>query len=133
MINAFGDLLSYSAFSPLILRVALGLFFIYFSIKKFKNTEQASGFFESINFKPGKFFSVVFALLEGVGGLLLVIGLWTQIVVLIFAAILLGTLFIKWRAPEKLPGSIGYYFLLFIIAISLIFTGAGFLAFDLPL
>jgi uncharacterized membrane protein YphA (DoxX/SURF4 family) len=70
---------------------------------------------------------------QGLIGLLLIVGLWTQIVALlsgVYLAFLIGN---KVSKKAFLTDGINYYLILFIMAVSLLFTGAGFIAFDYPL
>ncbi len=117
MLNPFPTLLAFSLFAPLLLRIVVGCTFIHFGTKnlKLKDYKRALGYIEMI------------------GGLLLIIGLFTQIVALIFT-IYLGLLLIdKMHKKNFLTDGVNYYLILFVICLSLIITGAGFLAIDLPL
>lgn len=114
MFSILPPLLSFSSLAPLLLRITLGLVFIFWSIKKFKNEKVVS-------------------ILEGIIGATLFIGFATQLVALIAAIILGYKLVRKILAKSFFTDGVNYYFILFIISISLIVTGAGFVAFDLPL
>ena len=134
MLSIFPDLLTYNLLAPLILRVTLGLLFIslgYLELTREQNRWRI--IFETIRFKPAAFWTKLFGVIEIVGGALLVIGLFTQIAALLFALISLAECYIENRAPVVLKRNIVFYVLIFVIALSLLFTGAGFLAFDLPL
>jgi len=114
MFSIFPPLLSYSGFAPFLLRLTLGAVLGVWAYKNFKTDKKLS-------------------ILEGILGALLVLGLFTQLASLV-TAILLGTrLFSKIRSKTFLTDGVNYYLILFIISICLIFTGAGYLAFDLPL
>ncbi len=114
MFSIFPPLLSYSGFAPLLLRLTLGLVLVLWAYGKYKT-----------NIKT--------AALEGVLSVLLIVGLYTQLAAL-FTAILLGVrLFGKVKAKAFLTDGVNYFLILFIISICLIFTGAGYFAFDLPL
>lgn len=76
-----------------------------------------------------KFLCVV----EIIGGGLLIIGMFTQIVALIFVLILGVALIQKMRHGTFLSDGVNYYLILFVIALSLLFSGAGFFAVDYPL
>ncbi len=114
MFSIFPPLLSFSSLAPLLLRITLGLVFIFWSINKFKNEKVVS-------------------ILEGIIGATLFIGFATQLVALIAAIILGYKLVRKILAKSFFTDGVNYYFILFIISVSLIVTGAGFIAFDLPL
>jgi uncharacterized membrane protein YphA (DoxX/SURF4 family) len=59
--------------------------------------------------------------------------LWTQLAALLNAVILVIKLGIKAREKKLLSDGINYYILLLAMAVSLLFTGPGLFAFDLPL
>lgn len=134
MLNVFPDLLTYGLFAPFILRVALGLLFInlgYLELTKEQN--RWVRVFEVIRFRPAMFWVKAVGIIEIVGGLLLVLGLFTQATALLFAIISLAECYIEKRAPVVLNRNIIFYAFLFVISLSLLFSGAGFWAFDLPL
>lgn len=81
-----------------ILRVVLGLLFIIHGYPKlFKNFNGFAGWLNSIGLKPGKFWALVAGAVEFFGGLLLIIGLWTQVVGLLIAVQMLVAMWkVKW-------------------------------------
>lgn len=120
MLSAFPYLLSYERLAPLLIRVALGAVFMFSAYKTF--TDKTA----SANRK-------IVGIIEGVSGILMVIGLWTQIAALVAAVDLLIRLVSKITKRAFLTDGINYYLLLLVMALCLLVTGAGFLAFDLPL
>ncbi len=145
MLSVFPDLLAFGLLAPLLLRVALGLMFVRFGLHKLgRGRADKSAFFDSMGWKPGNYFAFGFGIIELATGVLLVVGLYTQIAALITIIILLGALIIKTsplRRPAEEAGKHalgiesgkGFLALLFIISLSLLVSGAGFFAFDLPL
>jgi len=121
-VSLFPSLLTYSQVAPLIIRAALGITLIYAGYQKIKGRGTSSG----SN-------SVIYGVAEIAIALFLVIGLFTQLAALLNAVILVIKLGFKAREGKFLSDGINYYILLLTMAISLMFTGAGFLAFDLPL
>ena len=120
--------------APFILRLTLGSIFILFGhAKLFKNRAAKIEFFEKIHFRPGNTYATLFGSLEMLIGILLVLGLYTQFASLLAVLILIGAIIIKCRRPELLPGETMLFTALLAIAVSLLFSGAGFLAFDLRL
>lgn len=83
--------------------------------------------------KPGLVYVFVIGIVEMIAGIFLVAGFLTQIAALVVVIILLGALYLKKKYPTSFESSSGYLFLCLVIALSLLFTGPGFLAFDLPL
>jgi uncharacterized membrane protein YphA (DoxX/SURF4 family) len=121
-LSLFPVLLSYQQLSPFIIRIVLGVTLAYFGYHKILGSGKSSG----SNSK-------VYGIVELVVALFLVIGLWTQLAALINAVILLIKLGWKIKERKFLTDGVNYYILLLVMAISLIFTGAGFLAIDYPL
>lgn len=82
----------------LILRVALGILFVAHGYPKlFKNFGQFAGWLDSMGFKPGKFWALVAGAVEFFGGIMLVLGLWVQVVgILISIQMLVAMWKAKW-------------------------------------
>jgi len=134
VLNPFPELLYLSAFAPLILRVVLGLIFIDLGFLKFKGERSRwLSSFETLNIRPADLFLPIYALLQIVGGFLLIIGLWTQVAALVFVIFTGLELAVEWRMKEILKRDLVFYLLLFVISLSLFITGAGKFAFDIPL
>jgi uncharacterized membrane protein YphA (DoxX/SURF4 family) len=117
MLNPFPELLYLTPLAPFLLRVLLGITFIYFGYERLTKS------------KTEKSLAVVKILV----GILFVIGLYTQIASLLAICILGFRLVQKIRHKAFLSAGVNYYLILFVIALSLLFTGAGAWAFDLPL
>ena len=134
MLNPFPELLSFSLLGPFVLRVVLGLIFIDLGILKFRG-EKARWLasFETLNIHPADLMLAIYALLQIVGGVFLIAGFWTQVAALVLAVFSGIELGIEWRAREVLKRDLVFYLLLFVISVSLLFTGAGAFAFDIPL
>ena len=115
----FPFLLQYRDFAPFIIRVILGLTLLYFGFKKTEGLGQSSG----SNSK-------IFGYLEIVVAIFIVVGLFTQLAVLMNAIILLIKIIDKIREKKFLNEGVNYYLLLFVMALSLIFSGSGILALD---
>ena len=75
----------------LILRVFLGLSFFIHGLSKFQNgIDNTAGWFESIGI-PG-FMGYVVAIIELIGGVLLIIGLGTRYIAALFVFIMIGAI-----------------------------------------
>ena len=134
ILNTFPDLLTFSMFSPLILRVILGLIVInlgYLKLDKEKNLWQQ--LFETINIHPSRIFVKVLAFIEIVGGIMLVIGSYTQLTAIIFSILFFCEAVLEYRESSLERRNLIFYVLMFAISLSLVFLGAGAFAFDLPL
>jgi uncharacterized membrane protein YphA (DoxX/SURF4 family) len=119
MLSLFPSLLTYEMLAPFILRLTLGGILFYWAYKRMKT--KSSGKLMALGF------------LEGIVSLLLIIGLFTQAAALITLVILIVKLFKKIKDKAFFTNGVNYYFILFVIAVSLLFLGAGAFSFDLPL
>jgi len=134
MLNTFPTLLSFSFLAITLLRVTAGIIFVYFGLLKItKDKESKIKFFEIVHLKPAKYWLFFIAYTEIISGILITIGLLTQIASMIASIIMLITIFIKIKKPSALPNTTDFYILFFVVFFILIFTGAGAFAFDLPL
>lgn len=134
MLNLFPDLLNYALLAPFILRVVLGLIFIDLGVLKFRSEKQRwMSSFETLGLRPATLFVPLYGLLQIIGGILLFVGLWTQGAALAFVIFTGIELYIEWGAREVLKRDMVFYFLLFVISVSILLTGAGAYALDLPL
>ena len=122
MLSLFPSLLTYQLLAPFLIRLVLGITLAYFGYLKVRGKGQSSG----SN-------SPAYGYVEILIALALVIGLFTQLAALLNALILVIKLGFKTRDGKLFTDGINYYVLLLVMAVSLMFTGPGFFAFDLPL
>ena len=134
MLNSFPDLLVYSTLAPLFLRVVVGFLFLDLGILKFhKENAKWLNSFKSLSIPKPEMTVKVVGGLEIIGGILLIGGLFTQIASLSLSVLSLIAVFIEYRDPPLLKRTLVFYILLFTITLSLLFSGAGKFAFDMPL
>lgn len=134
MTNPFPELLAFGLLAPTLLRVTLAAFMLQLGGSKFiYEHKPIAEFFESLGFKPSRGYIKVLGAIELVMGGLLLIGLLTQIAAFVTAIVTFISLVVATRHPETGLRKSSDYVLLFVIAISLVFTGAGLIAIDLPL
>lgn len=134
MTNPFPELLIFSLLAPTLLRLTLGVFIILLGYSKLKDDNKGiTNFFESLGFKPSKYYVQTLAIAEIVMGVALFVGFLTQIAALVIAIITFVSLIITVRHPETGLRKSSEYALFFVISISLVLTGAGLIAIDLPL
>ncbi len=119
MLSLFPTLLAYDGFAPFLLRLVLGSIFIYWSYEKLTKRVDVR--------------TTIIGAIEFVSGGLLIIGYLTQLAALITGLILAIHLVFKIKNKSFLNNGINYYLILFIISICILISGAGFIAFDLPL
>lgn len=117
MLSLFPSLFDYSLYAPLLIRLTLGVIFLYQSRTKLRGRKKTK----------------LIGTLEVVGALLLIIGLFTQAVALIFSIMLVLFLFHKMSRRSLFSDGVNYYFLMLVLCLSLLVTGAGVYAIDLPL
>ena len=117
MVNIFPDLLAFSLLAPFIIRLFIGFYFITWgwSAMRQNDIEQQGG----KRLKQGLGF-IGFA-----SGLFVLAGAFTQVAVLVLLGLLV---YLLKTSRNRLS-----YILLFGMALSLLLSGAGIFAFDLPL
>jgi uncharacterized membrane protein YphA (DoxX/SURF4 family) len=120
MPSVFPSLFAFQLLAPFLLRITLSAVILYWTISKFKS--------QKLDTKKR-----IYNLVELIAGLSILIGAWMQIGVLAIMLILAIRLYSKFRNKELFSNGINYYFILFIIALSLLLTGPGIFAFDFPL
>lgn len=134
-VSLFPSFFDYSFLAIFMLRATLGFIFVWFAYTKiFHERSLRIAFFEKLGLRPSVFFFTLVTTLEGIAGILLVVGLFTQVAVLVTGALMILATYIKWHRPNALPfNTIEFYILLTIASFALLFLGPGALAFDLPL
>ncbi len=111
MFAIFPNILFLAPLAPLIIRVALAVVFVYCAWQHMKTRSLLAS-----------------ALIETIIATALAAGAWTQPAALL-ALFVLGTMLLQSSRPLARPT----LFLALVMCLSLILTGAGALAFDLPL
>jgi putative oxidoreductase len=134
MLNPFPELLTYSTFGPFILRLVIGLIFLNLGVLKFRGEKKRwLTSLEALAIKPADVILSIYAVIQVVGGLMLILGLYTQIAALVFVVLTGIEFYIEWMEKTILKRDIVFYLLTLAIACSLLLTGAGAFAFDIPL
>ncbi len=133
----FPQFLNYGLYGPLLLRVGLAAVFIVHGYPKlFGGLESTAQFFESIGIKPGKFWALVVGLVELVGGILLLVGLFVQLVAMLLVINMIVAIWkVKFKVGFSSPAGGGWEFdfVLLIMALTLLLLGGGAYSIDLPL
>ena len=134
-LSLFPSLFTYQLLGVFMIRVALGFTFVrlwHVGVKYHKEEQLES--LNKMGLRPAGLFAWIISFVKLVGGLLLVIGLWTQGAALATGIMMLVASVIKLYKPDLLPRhKFGFCFLLAIVSFALLFLGAGAFAFDLPL
>ena len=133
MLNPFPQLLTFGFFAPTILRIAAALILLYIGYVINRDRDR---FFE-ISFpivgKPRLWVLRAAASITILVGLSLGVGYDTQWAAILAMFIALKLFILRRYYRSIIPLSQSAYFLLFVICLSLLLTGAGALAYDLPL
>lgn len=134
MLSIFPSLLIFGIFAPFILRVTIGVYFLYTGYQHIQKeqkdiVQEATQKFGSFA-KPLVITGVLF---EIALGLLLVVGFLTQIASILGMIFVLKLLWFKNEYPHFVKNERVLYIIIFVILLSLLFTGAGAYAVDLPL
>ncbi|MFC4126301.1 DoxX family protein [Nocardia rhizosphaerae] len=87
-------------------------------------------FFTASGYPSGKFFPVLAGLSETLGGIGLILGLFTPLAAAAILGVMLNAMSVKWGAGFFLPKGIEYEVVLATAAGGLALTGAGGFAFD---
>lgn len=134
MLNPFPELLDFNILAPTLIRITIAVYFISFGWSKLtKEKVHKTTFFESIGLKPARMYVTTLGVLQLIAGVCLILGVFTQVVAIICATISLVSYIVKKRHSEMLFVHASVYALLFIMSLSLVFTGAGLPAIDWPL
>ena len=134
ILNTFPDLLTFGVLSAFILRIVLGFIAIDLGYLKLgKEKKRWQNLFELIHFHPSRYFVKIIAFVEIIGGLMILFGAYTQIIAMIFALAFFCEAILEYREDSLEVRGFPFYILMFAISLSLIFSGAGAFALDLPL
>lgn len=134
MLNPFPELLTYALLAPFILRVVAGLIFIDLGVLLFKAEKtQWVASLSAVKIPNPKSTVKIFGGIEILGGISLILGFYTQIGALVLALFTFIELYIEYKDPAILKRNLVFYIMLFSITLSLLLSGAGSLAIDLPL
>lgn len=135
MPSLFPDLFTYGFLATGIIRITLGLIFIWFAYTKyFRERRERIEFFEKLKLRPAKVFFGFVAGIELLAGIGLTVGYYTQAAALVTGILMVLATLIKNHKPSALPhNTIEFYILLAVVSFSLLFLGPGAFAFDLPL
>lgn len=134
MQSIFPYLLSWSQIAPFILRIIGGLYFAYFGYKGLTTEWQIKiDLFKEIGIRPYKLFAYTLCIVELLGGIMLLMGLMTQLAALVLFVI--GTIgfIVKRGGKIELQRPADTYLLLAGMMLCLVILGAGYYGVDLPI
>lgn len=125
----------YERYAPLFLRIGIGLTMFLSGLGKATGLEGVTRFFTGIGIPIPGLMAPLVAYTELIGGALLILGLGTRIIGLLFAIIMLvATFSAKWAGATKTGGvdfnQIRLEFLILMGSLALMFSGSGALSID---
>ena len=134
MLSVFPSLFIFGIFAPLILRLAVGVLFFYSGYQHFtKENEVLAAEFTSRFGSFAKTFALLVAGVEVILGAALIVGFLTQVAALLGMIFVLKLMWFKKEYPILAKHEKAVYVLAFVVLLSLLITGAGAPAIDLPL
>lgn len=134
MLNPFPELLIYSLLAPLILRLIAGLIFVNLGLLAFKGEkERWVVSCSALKISKPQATVKILGVIEVAGGVMLVLGFYTQVAALILGLLTLAEAYVEYKDSAILKRDLVFYIMLLAIVLSLLFSGAGAFAIDLPL
>ncbi len=134
MLNPFPELFTYSMLAPFFIRVLIGYIFINLGEALFKSEKKSwVTLFETLRIPRPEISTKIFGAIEFVVGIMFFVGFYTQIAALIAIFITFIEAYLEYKESSLLRRDIAFYLLLLAISMSLLFSGAGAFAIDIPL
>ena len=135
MLNTFPELLNYSILAPTLLRLVLAFVLITTGFVIIRPAKRAlfAAYFDSKQYPLASFLPWKLGVAQIVIGIFFFFGFFTQIAALVALYILFALFYIENRVERILPHTSTFYLIMIVIALSLLLTGAGAFAVDLPL
>lgn len=132
MLSLFPQILFLAPFGTTLLRIAAGAVILLLAWKHFREREKLAGV-PFVIIGKGAWIPLLAALVELATAAGLILGIYTQAAAIFGMLLALKSIVWKRRYPAFFPLSQTASFLLFVICLSILITGAGVFAFDLPL
>lgn len=120
-------------FAYFLLRVCIGFILVRFGVVHIRNRHTLKDTFSFGIFPYGLFFTWYLGIVEIIIGTLFLVGFLTQLAAILSMVLSLKLMVMHKRFVHPLIPSRLTYVLLFFISLSLLITGAGIFAFDLPI
>lgn len=137
MLNLFPGLLSFSFFIPTLLRLTVASVFVYLVLNSFKNkkaiAEEIRAKFKWVSHETAVWGVGLLLIAEVLLAAGFFLGIWTQVAAILGILGFAKMAVLRKKMPLYAPFSTLAYVLLIIICVSILISGAGAFAFDLPL
>ena len=123
----FPSLIQFSDLGLLILRIAIGLIFLYHALPKLKNPK---GMAVMMGMPKMAMILVILGIVEVLSSLGIILGVYTQLAALLLAIVMLGAIFVKkmkWHISFAAMDKTGWEFDLILLAanVAILLTGGG--------
>ncbi|MCH8494504.1 MAG: DoxX family protein [Balneolales bacterium] len=115
----------YADLAPLLLRIGVGLIFIYAGWGKITGIEGTQGFFGSIGIPMAGVMAWVVAIVEFVGGILILVGFRIQLPALLMAIIMVVAILTTKLSQDEVFHAMRLDFLLLLASLALFTIGSG--------
>ena len=116
-------LFGFSDWALFVLRIAVAVIFIVHGFPKLKDLKTNASNFNMMGFRPGMLWGTIVAVIEAIGGVLLLLGLMTQFIGVLLAIQMTVAALWKKKGGQKLAG--GYELDLLLVAATLILATMG--------
>lgn len=133
MLNPFPSLLVYGIMAPVLIRVTAGAVLFYLAVLHHRNRAEIAKLISPLTGKSSRIAGDALALAEIIAGGLFIVGLYTQIAALLCIVLVGKALLMRRKLTAIAPLSHTAYLLLMVMCVSLLVSGAGAFAFDIPL
>ncbi|MEA2112944.1 MAG: hypothetical protein U9P50_03165 [Patescibacteria group bacterium] len=127
ILNPLPELLSYAFLAPLLLRLVIGFYFL----EQFSNIINIK-YVNKTEINVSNTFKYLIGL-KTLAALALIIGFYTQIAVLILIVLIIFDIYLEQKTGKIKKTKIQFYTFIIAILLTLLTTGAGFFAIDMPL
>ncbi|MFC5452607.1 DoxX family protein [Paenibacillus aestuarii] len=115
---------SFSNYAPLLIRIVIGISFILHGIPKLTNLAGTTQFFSKVGIPMAGIAAPVIGILEVIGGLALILGLFVEIFSILLTLDMIGAILAA-KSGKGWVGGFELELLLGITALSLLFSGPG--------
>lgn len=132
--NPFPDFLVYSLLAPFFIRIVVGFVFINLGALSFRNEKRSWEIsLKTLNIPSPQIAVKILGAIELASGIMLVLGFYTQIAALVLALLTFAECYVEYKDSAIIKRNFVFYLLVLSILLSLLFSGAGAFAIDLPL
>ncbi len=133
MVTIFPELFTYGFLAAGVLRMTIGIIFIYFAYEMFfRERREPIALLGKLKPLYMKVLFATTAVLVFITGAGLLVGFYMQIAALVAGTLMTVAVFTKWYNPSALPrNTIEFYIILAVTSFALVFMGPGAFAFDL--